>query len=399
MPPVTRRVAYYTNIPHGKYSFRVRAGMDEEWEPIGRSITLTLQPHFYQTLTFNIVLAFACVGLFVGAYRLRVNQLKVREKKLVSLVGERTSALQESERQLRRSRDELEVRVRERTMELSNANMALEEEICVRRRTEEQLIFAKDAAEAASHAKSDFLANMSHEIRTPINGILGMTDVALSTNLDEEQREYLEIVKFSADSLLAIVNDILDFSKIEARKLALDRAPFGLRSSVNELIRSLQLRARQKGLYLNWHIGEDVPNLLLGDPLRLRQVLLNLLDNAIKFTSDGGVALSIVQENYSGGKSTLHFAVKDTGIGIPIDKQKTIFEAFSQADTSSTRRYGGTGLGLTISYQLAFMMGGRLWVGSQPDQGSTFHFTACIEVLPPQDFSVPGSETATTVRI
>jgi len=397
--PVSRRVAYYTNIPHGTYIFRVRAGTDGEWEPTGRSVTLTLEPHFYQTVTFNIVLAFAVIGICVGSYRLRVNQLKVREKKLVSLVNERTSALQESERQLRHSRDELEVRVRERTMELSNANSALEEEIGVRRRTEEQLILAKDAAEAASHAKSDFLANMSHEIRTPINGIIGMTDVALSTDLDSEQREYLEIVKFSADSLLAIVNDILDFSKIEAQKLALDRSPFGLRTSVNELIRSLQLRIRQKGLCFNCQIADDVPNFLIGDPLRLRQVLLNLLDNAIKFTTEGGIALSIIQESYSAGKSTLHFSVKDTGIGIPLNKQKTIFEAFSQADTSSTRRYGGTGLGLTISYQLALMMGGRLWVESRPNQGSTFHFTACIEVLPPQEEPTADPETAMPARI
>jgi signal transduction histidine kinase len=391
-----RRVAYYTNIPHGEYKFRVRAGVDGEWGPVSQSVTLTLQPHFYQTFTFNIVLVLLAIGLCAGTYRLRVNQLKLREKKLVSLVNERTSALQESERLLRRSRDELEVRVRERTMELVNANKALEEEITVRRQAEEQLILAKDAAEAASRAKSDFLANMSHEIRTPINGILGMTDVALSTSLDDEQREYLEIVKFSADSLLGIVNDILDFSKIEARKLALDRTHFDIRAAVNELIRSLQIRVRQKGLYLNCHVAEDVPGVLIGDPLRLRQVLLNLLDNAVKFTSTGGISLTVSQEDSSEGKCMLHFAVRDTGIGIPADKQRTIFEAFSQADTSSTRRYGGTGLGLTISYQLAQMMDGRLWVESAPDQGSTFHFTASIELSPSaiQLSNFPGSAPA-----
>lgn len=378
----TRRFAYYTNIPHGQYRFRVRAGLGDLWSTDVAQVSLRLRPYFYQTTSFLIFVIFAGVTLCGVVYRLRVNQLKVREQKLVLLVNERTSALQESESQLRRSRDELEQRVKERTSELMLTNQALEGEVQVRRQTEEQLILAKDAAEAASRAKSDFLANMSHEIRTPINGILGMTEVTLTTGLDEEQREYLEIVKMSADSLLGIVNDILDFSKIEARKLTLDRTPFQLRKTVDELVRSLGLRVRQKNLFLNSEVAKHVANDFVGDPLRLRQVLLNLLDNAIKFTSRGGVSLSITQEEARDGKALLHFAVTDTGIGIAEEKQKTIFEAFSQADTSSTRRYGGTGLGLTISYQLAAMMGGRLWVDSEPGSGSTFHFTARLELLP-----------------
>jgi signal transduction histidine kinase len=199
-------------------------------------------------------------------------------------------------------------------------------------------------------------------------------------------------VKFSADSLLGIVNDILDFSKIEARKLALDQTPFDLRAAIHELTRSLQIRVKQKGLYLECRISDDVPSVFFGDPLRLRQVLLNLLDNAIKFTSSGGIRLSIVEDGIEGNNSILHFSVRDTGIGIPAEKQQTIFEAFSQADTSSTRRYGGTGLGLTISDQLAQMMGGRLWVESEPGQGSTFHFTALIERLPAPDLRSISSE-------
>ncbi len=392
----TRRVAYYTNIPHGDYRFRVRASNGDLWSKSDAAVSLTLEPHLYETKTFLLLIGLSVVSLCVATYRLRVNQLKVRERKLVQIVNDRTSALQESEKQLLRSRDELELRVQERTSELVETNKALEDEISVRRRTEEQLILAKEAAEAASHAKSDFLANMSHEIRTPINGILGMTDVALATELDTEQREYLEIVKFSADSLLGIVNDILDFSKIEARKLILDATPFDLRQSVDELVRSLLLRARQKNLFLTSQIADDVPHMLIGDPLRLRQVMLNLLDNAIKFTGSGGVSLFIVKEREEDRRAVLRFSVRDTGIGIPADKQKTIFEAFSQADTSSTRRYGGTGLGLTISSQIVAMMGGLLSVQSTPGEGSTFQFTAGLEIAPltqspAREFSMPAA--------
>jgi len=393
-----RRAAYYTNIPHGDYRFRVAAGNGQGWSKDGPALSIDLEPHYYQTTAFFLMVALAGITLFAGAYRFRMKQLKVKERKLLLLVNERTSALQESERQLRRSRDELEVRVKERTSELVKANSALQEEIAVRRGAEEQLILAKEVAEAASRAKSDFLANMSHEIRTPINGILGMTDVTLSTDLGSEQREYLELVKFSADSLLGIVNDILDFSKIEARKLTLDRTPFRLREAVTELVRSLSLRARQKGLSLLSELAEDIPGEVVGDPLRLRQVLLNLLDNAIKFTNKGGVSLRAGLERRGTGDVVVHFAVRDTGIGIPAEKQKTIFEAFSQADCSSTRRYGGTGLGLTISYQLAAMMGGGLWVESPPGQGSTFHFTASFELPSPLDLAGEEADTPAPLR-
>ncbi len=387
-----RRTAYYTNISPGEYRFRVQAGRDGLWSNTQTSVGLTLQPHYYQTKTFAVLVFLSLVTVCAAAYRVRVRNLKLREQKLVGLVDERTVALRKSEAQLRQSRDELELRVQERTAELLFSNRALEEEIAFRRRTEEQLIHAKEAAEAASSAKSEFLANMSHEIRTPINGIIGMTDITLGTDLQEDQREYLEIVKYSADSLLGIVNDILDFSKIEANKLTLEKTPFKLRSSLHELMRSLSVRSRQKGLQLISVIDPHAPDALVGDPLRLRQVLLNMLDNALKFTSSGSICLDVKAQRLAEDHAILHFAVRDTGIGIPTEKQGAIFEAFSQADTSSTRKYGGTGLGLTISSQLVGMMGGQMWVESRVGQGSAFQFTARIEIQQSEKSQLSGSK-------
>ena len=347
-----------------------KASSDSRFKPISGLVEDTYQAF----LSVPVVTRGKAIGV-INVHHRDPHEHSADEIAAVTFIGEQTASalgkilledenarLAERDRELEQQRAQLETEVARRTAELQAANQELQA--------------AKEKAEEMVRLKGEFLANMSHELRTPLNGIIGMTEAVLETELTAEQQEFLGIAKASADSLLRIVNDVLDFSKLDARKVILNWIEFNLQEVLEETIRSLSFLADQKGLDLRGHIEPGVPSTLVGDPRAFSQVLLNLIGNGIKFTDQGGVIVSVRSDFEEGTQVLLHVCVADTGIGIPAEKQASVFDAFVQADGSSTRRHGGTGLGLAICANLVRLMGGRIWVESQEGKGSAFHFTA-----------------------
>jgi two-component system, sensor histidine kinase and response regulator len=316
--------------------------------------------------------------LFLGAFAALGGRQQDQVRIVNDVLNEDIAKRRQVEKELARHRDDLEEIVRDRTAELASANEDLHSQIAAHQETARALTTAMRRAEAAVEAKSEFLANMSHEIRTPMNGVIGMTSLLLDTDLEEEQREFAETVRSCGEALLQLINDILDVSKIEAGKLDLEIIPFALRTTVEGVMDILKQKVEEQGLLIACLVEEDVSDAVLGDPGRVRQVLINLVNNAVKFTEEGDVVIRVSLDAETEGQATVRFEATDTGIGIPANRVNALFESFTQVDASTTRKYGGTGLGLSISKQLSEMMGGTIGVESVEGEGSTFWFTVVL---------------------
>lgn len=370
-----QRSAHYTNLAPGEYQFRVSAREPNgAWTEAHESSVIILEPKVYQTAWFRFLVTAVAGCLSFVIHRLRVRSLKANERKLLKLVDMRTADLLEREHELRQSRDELEIRVVERTDQLQQLNRSLENEVSIRRSAELN-------AEAANRAKTRFLTNMSHELRTPINGIMGMTEITLTTQLTEEQLEYQEVVKSSTADLLRIVDNILMFSRIDSRDLTLNNHEFDLPTELRRSFERYATFAEKKELSFRIEIDSELPVRVIGDRNRLSEVLASLLDNALKFTTAGSIHAAARLISSNSNCCSVEFFIQDTGIGIAEKHQKQIFEAFQQVDDSSTRQFGGTGLGLAISSHLIFLMGGRIWLKSTVGEGTIVCFTATFQLV------------------
>jgi signal transduction histidine kinase/CheY-like chemotaxis protein/ligand-binding sensor domain-containing protein len=369
----TQRKATYTNLDPGDYTFRVKASNNDGiWNEDGTAIKIIITPPFWATWWFKTLITIVVLGSAFSFYRYRINSVKAQKVELEIKVMEQTTEVMQQKEELQSQAENLQTAVDE----LYHQKEALQQQ-------REDAEKAKKEAEQANKAKSIFLATMSHEIRTPMNGVLGMASLLAETSLTTEQREYIDTIRGSGDALLTVINDILDFSKIESGNMELDQHPFDLRQCIEDVMDIFSTKAAQKGLDLVYQIDYQIPAQIVGDSHRLRQILLNLIGNAMKFTERGEIFVGIDLLTNKNEQLELAFQIRDTGIGIPQDKLSRLFQAFSQVDSSTTRKYGGTGLGLVIAQRLVELMGGSIGVESQPGVGTSFSFT--IKALASQE--------------